>query len=227
MALIGCASNKAVSQNDIIGLKAENTPEGIVLTFDHIPLEATRLFVHFLGEGENAIPVFADIRGTLLDQVKETGILVCPFVQNGRYYNIGVSVDVWDEDDPQNFVNVGIIAGNGIHTLNEIALELNDSRIGVTLSEEPIFSSDVQHASPKFRYSVTVKVDSYNSIGYGQLKDELEWEFLSGMLDDYKKDNINISGDFAAYVTAYCNINYNNILWTVGVANSKEFTVSL
>jgi hypothetical protein len=155
-----------------------------------------------------------------LDQVKKTGIVVCPFVQEGRNYNIGVSFDI-------NWINAEITANNGIYTLNELALELNDRQTGVTLSAEPAFSHDVQYDSLRFRYIVTVKVDHYTSIGYSQLKDALEWEFLPGMLDDYKKDNINISGDFAAYVTACCNINYDNILWTVGVVNSKEFTISL
>jgi len=222
MAFIGCASNKAVFQ-------VKNAPEGIVLTFGHIPAETTRLFIHLMetGESENTISVFADIRGTLLDQVKKTGIVVCPFVQNGRNYNVGVSFDILNKDVPENWINAEITADNGIYTLNELTLELNNSQTGVTLSAEPEFSHDVQYNSQRFRYMVTVKVDQYTSIGYSQLKDELEWEFLPGMLDDYKKDNINISGDFAAYVTVCCNINYNNILWTVGVVNSKEFTVSL
>lgn len=229
MALIGCVSNKAVSQNNIIGLKAKNAPEGIALTFDHIPSETTRLFIHLLEitETENAIPVFADVRGTLLEQVKETGKVVCPFVQNGHKYIIGVSFDVGNKNDPQNWVNIEITANNGIHTLNEIALKLNDSKTGVTLSAEPVFSRNVQYASQKFHYIVTVKADNNSLIGYGQFKDELEWEFLPSMLEGYKRDNIHISGNLPAYVTAYCNLNYNNILWTVGVVNSKEFIVSL
>ncbi|MDR2782495.1 MAG: hypothetical protein LBB48_01395 [Treponema sp.] len=226
MALIGCASNKAISTDESIGLKAENTPEGIVFTFDHIPSETTRMFIHLTEavEGANVIPVFTDIRGTLLDQVKEKGKVVCPFVRNGHHYLIAVSIDTGNNE---NWVDAEITAGNGIYTLNEIDLELNEAQTGVTLSAEPVFSADVQYASPKFEYVVTVKVDN-GSIGYGeQLEDELAWEFIPGIVEGFKRDNIQVNGNSPAYVTAYCKINYGDLLWTVGIVNSKEFLVSL
>jgi hypothetical protein len=227
MALIGCASNKAVSKDDIIGLKAENTGEGIVLTFDYIPTETTRMFIHLteVVEGANVIPVFTDIRGTLLDQVREKGKVVCPFVQNGHHYFIAVSIDTGNNE---NWANAEITAGNGIYTLNEIDLELNEVQTGVTLSAEPVFSTDVQYGSPKFNYVVTVKADTNGTFGYGeQVENNLAWEFLPGMVEDFKRDNIQASGNLPAYVTAYCNINYGDLLWRVGIVNSKEFTVSL
>jgi hypothetical protein len=230
IAFIGCATNKTISQNDIIGLKAENAPEGIVLTFDNIPLEATRMYIHIMeiAEGVNPVPVFTDIRGTLLDQVKEKGKVVCPFVQNGHYYYIGVSVDTVNNENSPNWVNVELTTNNGIHILNEISLELNKTQTGVTLSAEPLFSGNVQYDSQKFRYMVTIKVDGYYSIGYGEHGDnKLTWEFLPKMVKDLKMDNIQVSGNLPAYVTAYCNINYDDLLWVVGVATSKEFTVSL
>jgi hypothetical protein len=229
MVFIGCATNKTISQNNIFGLKAGNAPEGIVLTFDNIPSEATRMFIHIM-EGANPVSVFTDIRGTLLDQVKEKGKVVCPFVQNGHHYYIGVSVDTGNNENSQNWVNLELTAStsNGIHTLNEISLELNKAQTGVTLSAEPVFSDNVQYDSQKFRYMVTIKVDDYNSIGYGEHGDnKLTWEFLPGMTEDIRKDNIQVSGNLPAYVTAYCNINYDDLLWVVGVVTSKEFTVSL
>jgi hypothetical protein len=227
MALIGCASTKAISKGDIVGLKAENTHEGIVLTFDHIPSETTRMFIHLTEavEDANVIPVFTDVRGALLDQVKEKGKVVCPFVQNGRHYFINVSIDTGNNE---NWLNAEITADNGIYTLNEVALELNETKTGVTLLAEPVFSTDVQYASQKFEYVVTVRVDTNNSIGYGErVEDKVAWEFLPRMVEDIKKDNIQVSGNLPAYVTAYCNINYGDFLWTVGIVNSKEFTVSL
>jgi hypothetical protein len=226
MALIGCASNKAMSKDDIIGLKTENTSEGIVLTFDHIPMETTRMFIQLteVVEGANVIPVFTDIRGTVLDQVKEKGKVVCPFVQNGHHYFIAVFIDAGNNE---NWANAEITADNGIYTLNEIDLELNEAQTGVTLSVEPVFSTNVQYSSPKFEYGVTVKVDN-GSIGYvEQVEDELAWEFIPGMVEAFKRDNIQESGNLPAYVTAYCNINYGDLLWKVGIVNSKEFTVSL
>jgi hypothetical protein len=75
---------------------------------------------------------------------------------------------------------------------------------------------------------VTIKVDDYNSIGYGEhANNKLAWEFLPQMVEDIRKDNIEVSGNLPAYITAYCNINYDDLLWAVGVATSREFRVSL
>jgi hypothetical protein len=227
MALIGCASNKTLFNDDIIGLKAENTPEGIALAFDHIPSETTRMFIHLteVVEDANVIPVFTDIRGTLLDQVKEKGKVVCPFVKNGHHYFIAVSFETGKNE---KWVDAEITADNGIYTLNEIDLELNNAQTGVTLSAEPVFSTGVQFDSPKFNYAVTIKADVDRTFGYGeQVENNLAWEFLPKMVEDFKRDNIQVNGNLPAYVTAYCNINYDDLLWTVGIANSKEFTVSL
>jgi hypothetical protein len=230
MVFIGCATNKTISQNDIFGLEAENVPEGIVLTFDNIPPEATRMFIHIMetAEGENPVPVFTDIRGTLLEQVKEKGKVVCPFVQNGHHYYIAVAVHNVNNENSPIWANVEITANNGIHKLNEISLDLNKAQTGVTLSAEPVFSNNVQYDSQKFRYMVTIKVDTHDSIGYGErANNKLTWEFLPQMVEDLKRDNIQVNGNLPAYVTAYCNINYDDLLWMVGIVTSKEFTVSL
>ncbi|WP_461248695.1 hypothetical protein, partial [Treponema sp. R6D11] len=117
---------------------------------------------------------------------------------------------------------------NGIHTLNEISLDLNKTQTGVTLSAEPVFSNNVQYDSQKYRYAVTIKVDNFGSIGYHEgVNNKLTWEFMPKMIEDLKKDNIQVSGNLPAYVTAYCNINFDDLLWIVGVVTSKEFTVSL
>jgi hypothetical protein len=230
MAFIGCATNKTVPNNDIIGLKAKNASEGIVLTFDNIPSEAARMFIHIMEieEGANPVPVFTDIRGTLLEQVKEKGKVVCPFVQNGHHYYIAVAVNTVNNVNSPYWENVEITANNGVHTLNEISLELNNAQTGVTLSAEPVFSGNVQYDSQKYRYMVTIKAGTNDSIGYGEhANNKLTWEFMPRMIEDLKKDNINVSGNLPAYVTAYCNINYDDLLWAVGVVTSKEFTVSL
>ncbi|WP_461248853.1 hypothetical protein, partial [Treponema sp. R6D11] len=88
MAFIGCATNEVLFKNDTIILKAENAPDGIVLSFDNIPSDTTRIFIHIMEvvEGVNPIPTFTDIRGTQLVQVKEKGKVVCPFAQNGHHY---------------------------------------------------------------------------------------------------------------------------------------------
>jgi len=163
-----------------------------------------------------------------LDQVKEKRKVLCPFVRNGHHYFIGVFVDTGKNEKTNNWESVEITANNGIYTINEISLELNNSQTGITLSAEPIFSKNVQYDSQKFRYIVTVKADNYFSIGYGeQANNKLTWDFLPQMIEDLEKDNIQASGNLPAYVTAYCNINYDDLLWIVGIATSKEFKVCL
>ncbi|WP_461254942.1 hypothetical protein [Treponema sp. R80B11-R83G3] len=140
---------------------------------------------------------FTDIRGTQLIQVKEKGKVVCPFVQNGHHYFIGVSVDTANNENSPNWTNVEITA-------------------------------NVQYDSQKYRYAVTIKVDNNGSIGYHEgANNKLTWEFMPKMIEDFKRDNIEISGNLPAYVTAYCNINFDDLLWIVGVVTSKEFMVSL
>ncbi len=230
IAFISCASNKTVSQNSTIGLNAENVPEGILLSFDYIPAETTRIFIQFmeiLGTEKHPIPVFTDIRDTQLEQLKETGKIICPFVQNGHTYSIGVFLEENDNHDSPKWLDAEITANTGIHTVNNVSLDLNDTQTSVILSTEPDFSAPVQYASAKYHYIVTLLVDGHSSIGFGQVVESgLSWEFLPQMADDLKKDNITVSGT-PAFVTAYCNINYENLVWMVGIANTDEFTVSL
>jgi len=72
---LGCTTNKTISENENIGLKAENTTEGIVLMFDNIPSNTTRLFIHIneISEDMNPIPVFTDIRGHYWIRLKKKG----------------------------------------------------------------------------------------------------------------------------------------------------------
>jgi hypothetical protein len=46
------------------------------------------------------------------------------------------------------------------------------------------------------------------------------------MKDEFIKDGIWASGEYPAYVTAYCNLTYDNFPWAVGIAQSETFTAS-
>jgi hypothetical protein len=225
LTFIGCATNKATSQNNTIGLNVDNVPEGIRLTFGNIPQDTTRMFIMFQEsvEDKNSENILmADIRETSLDQVKKNGMIICPFVQAGRNYDIAINLEA---DKTENWIYAEITANNGIYVLNDIVLELNDTRTGVILSQEPIFSADVQYAPQKYTYDVTVKVDENNSTSFSQTGiDALAWDF-SAMNDTFQRDNVQLSGTLPVYVTAFCNLNYENLKWDVEIARSNEFTI--
>jgi hypothetical protein len=224
LVFIGCVSHKNISQNDIIGLTVENVPEGILLSFSNIPTETNRMFIHLMEsyvDNKNPIPLFTDIRGIQLDKVKETGRIICPFGQNGVKYIIGVSFNTGENYETENWVYSEIIADKGIHSTNDLTLELNNTQTRVMLSAEPIFSSDVQYAAKKYRYTLMVRNDENNTSSYSETLDDntLSWNFRPEFIE-----NIN-NGNFPAYVTAYCNINYDNMTWIVGIASSDNFKI--
>jgi hypothetical protein len=226
LVFIGCASNKTISQDDIIGLNTENVPEGILLSFDNIPTETNRMFIHLMGysvNNENPVPLFVDIREIQLDKVKETSRVICPFVQNDVKYIIGVNFNAGENYETENWIYSEIIADKGIYSVNDLTLELNDTQTGVILSAEPLFSSNVQYAPQKYMYTLTIKKDENNASSYSETLDDnntLSWNFSPEYIGDIN------NGNFPADVTAYCNINYDNMMWIVGIASSDDFEIS-
>ena len=239
LVTLGCASNNLRNRNilrdEVVELTVENVPEGVLLNFSHIPPETTRLFVHFIGvskDDELLSPVFADIRGDLLDQVRETRRILCPFVLAGHNYVIGVSLEKGKDFELQDWIFAEIfVENNGIHVINDLALELNNTQTGVTLSAEPVFSSMVRFSSGKYSYKVTVMLDGNMSISYGGNAGEaMAWDFSSFFTSFADADipyDVSITGIFPAYVTAYSNLDFENISWYVGIARSDEFSISL
>ena len=231
IAIMGC-TNKKID----VEIHAENIPEGIRLAFNHIPPETTRIFVHIskIAEDGSFIPVFADIMGEQLDQVKAAMEIVCPFVLEGLNHVVGVNIEKNDSHE-QNWIYTEIfVTQNGIHVVNNPALVVNEMQTSVTLSAVPVFSADVQYyIDQKFIYNIiSVYVGDNSSFSTGGIADErLTWEFypeiIVSLTKGFEKHNIEIYGDFSANVIAYSKIIYENILWFVGIAQSDEFTISL
>ena len=231
----GTASN-AVSSGGNTGLKAEAVPEGIRITFDNIPAETTRLFILFQNWGEkkilsgthDIIGIHTDIRGYALNQVKRTGKVICPFVKTGQKYHIFVSVFEGDDEyeylDP---VSVEYEANKGIHLSRNLDLKLNETQTGVTLSSVPEFSAEVKYAPNKYMYSVNIDMAEKGSLGYGEeIADSLSWYFEPELSDEMTAGGYLEKGEYPAFVTAYCILNYDNLSWSVEVAKSRLFTYS-
>jgi hypothetical protein len=243
LVTFGCATDKNQVSDVNIGLKAEPVSEGICVTFENIPLETTRLFISF-SEGlifsppdnpHDEIINYADIRGDTLEQVKKTRRIVFPIVQSGEIYRIFVSFTKEGfqpiEGIPQ-YITAECIAGNGVYFDRNIDFRLDNTHTSVTLSSEPVFSSEVIFDTHKYNFRVTIILKQTEteivSIGTGgNSTDSLFWAFEPELKDALKGQNISESDGYPAFITANCNIIYDNITWNVELAKTQVFTYSL
>jgi hypothetical protein len=232
MVISGCATSAHNISDAETGIKAIAVPEGICLTFDTIPQETSRLFIIISIWGENEqvdsthdiIGSSANITGTVLEQVKQTKKIVFPFVKPGQIYHISAHFENEETIDyAPVWMNTECTALAGIY-FNEVPkLELNKTRTGVTLSSEPEFTAEVQYAPNKYGYSVTIDVSENGSIGYSDKGTGLHWDFEPQMTRGLIEGDYLKTGYYSAYVTAYRNINYDNVTWSVEVAKTPEF----
>ena len=242
LAVFGCATSKNQAANGETGVQAVAVPEGIRLTFNTIPPETKRLFIHFqysVNEGmhgiTNIVSSFSDLRDSSLAQVKQTGNVIFPVVAKGCTYHISVIFQNEDFEDILDWKFADCIADKGIYVNNNVSLDLNETHSAVTLSGEPIFSSDVTFDDTKYDFAVTIQHyqndTESGSIGVGNRHvsgvEGLTWTFDPEMTAHLREGRYMESGSYPAYVTARCNIIYNNIKWSVEIAKTPEFTYTL
>jgi hypothetical protein len=258
----GCATSKKQLSIESFGIEAEAVSEGILLTFNNIPSDAVRMtiFVSYFSDEEtpnpyNHVSSMADLRDASflsdrvkvaqLDKVKQTGKVIFPITQSGQKYHI--SATVWNEQEHTLFKNndenyhdisaaTDCIAKNGIHFNSEaLKLILNDSNSVVTLSSEPVFSSEVIFDTQKYSYWVSIDVPEKGSIGVasfhipdGLSSSGLTWTFEPYMTADIQKDIpdgwLEKGQSYTAFVEANANIIYDDVSWFVEIAQSPEFT---
>ena len=238
LAVFGCATSKNQKINGETGLNAEAIPEGICLTFDNIPAETNRLFIMIQNWGEidqlnsthEIVGSYSDIRGNTLKQVKQAGRIIFPFVKAGQNYNISASFEN-EKGQPvagvPDWVYAKCTASAGIYFNDGLKLELNKTNTGVTLSFEPEFTAKVQYAPEKYLYAVKLDLSDHGSLGYSDKGTGLHWDFESQMTKDLKEGEHAQNGNYPAYVTAYCHVIYDNVIWAVEIAKTPEFIYSL
>ena len=239
----GCATGKPASGNyqtvtGETGITAEAVPQGICVTFNNIPKETNRLFVMFQHWVDNDHPEsthgiigsYSDITGITLEQVKQTGRVIFPFVKAGQMYTISAC---FENEKGQvitgvpDWIYAECAASAGIYFNEGPTLALNSANTGVTLSCEPVFPEEVQFAPDKYVYAVKLDLSEQGSLGYSDRSAALHWDFEPNMTFDLKNGEHLQSGDYSAYVTVYRNINYDNVTWTVEIAKTPEFVYSL
>jgi hypothetical protein len=199
LVAFGCATSKLVSDKNQVanadfGLTAEAVSEGILLTFNNIPSDATHMWIHATswdGTSEKRYNEHISYAGITspsvqgwvnssqqLEKVKQTRKVIFPIVQAGQNYHILVHVYNQREMElyRENNGNIRLrtaetecIAENGIYFDRDlIKLALNDTNSVVTLSSEPEFSSEVTFDTQKYSFRVTVFVpEKKASIGVG------------------------------------------------------------
>jgi len=237
LAFTGCATNKTQSATVNIGLNAEAVSEGISLTFENIPMETIRLFIYFSEHGNaeeitdphELIVAHSDIRGSLLEQVKKTGRIIFPFVKAGQKYYISATFQ------KEGFVEIATTGFlectpySGIYFDNGIELNFNENHTSVTLSSEPNFSTEVNFAPVKYNFTAAIKNSDGGGLGVSaeEWVNFLSWDFEPQMTNLIKEGNHLASGNYSAYITAFCNIIYDNVTWNVEIAKTGVFTYTL
>jgi len=192
-AAFGCATGRNQVADPVFGLTATAAPNGILLTFDNIPDDTVRLFIHVQSWGDGAEPsdphyITASIADIVdesfhvaipsfqLERVRQTGAVVFPIVQAGQRYHISAMATTARDiqlmmDDAYHHpvsANAEVVAGNGVYfNRDDVILELNDSNSAVTLVSRPTFDSELDFLDQKYSFGVTIIVDGQRSIGVG------------------------------------------------------------
>jgi hypothetical protein len=242
----GCAAGKNQLVNKSLSMKIESIPEGICLIFDNIPPETDRLYIYIIDHYSEVYPemynsrrYFAetDITGNSLMLVKKTGKVFFPFVHAGHKYSINASFSFDIDTDKvrrggMNWVNAVYVAESGNYYENYLELIINESRTSVTLSSDPVFPAEMEYNLFNYSYGYTISYNK-NSIGTlfltkGGSGTHLDFiPELSNQLNEHIRQFGRLENlDFPIFITAYCNIIYDNISWKVDIAKSPVFVYS-
>jgi hypothetical protein len=242
LVTFGCITNKAGTPIESISVKAEAVPEGICLTFDNIPPEASYVFItlHETPDIFDYLSSFTRIRDSELKQLKETKKVKLPFVKPGKKYEITAVIikDDYPEGHKGGFINrewefyayAECTPYAGAYFYNNVEFNLDEKNSSVTLSTEPNFPQEIIFAKDKYNFYAHIvfepsdilrKPEGEDSQYYGN---ELIWNY-SAMYDFYK--TWLAGGEYHGYVKAACNIIYDNLKWEVEIAKSKRISFSL
>jgi len=189
----------------------ENIPGGIHVIPSSIPNSTSAIRISawdITDEFSFNPPTEVLIQGTDLEHLMVTGKIVFPFTIQRHEYTFRTTV--YFNEKSYDGEEINITADNtGIHLVNEVSLLEGEAQSVLTLSQEPEFSSVMQFANPKYHYKVVSLKTHYAS--YDESTDTMAWGF------DLSKMRFPNNGKLSTYVTAYCNVIHENIVWNVGL----------
>ena len=196
----------------------ESIPDGIHVIFTAIPDGTTAIEVKAWDTTDEYSfnpPTEVLIQGTDLERLMETGTIIFPFTIQGHEYTF--TTTTYFDEKRYDGEEINIAADyTGILLVNEVSLLETETRSVLTLSQEPEFSSVMQFASPKYQYkAVSLKT---HTASYDENTEETAWGF------DLEKMKFPVDAVISTYVTAYCNIIHENLVWNVGLGFANTIT---
>jgi hypothetical protein len=226
LVTVGCATNKNVTEKGF-SVTASGTSDGILLHFGNIPEDTTDISLAFVDINAKDRQTNVVLNYNALDEVKETGNLLCPFAENGREYFIRVYRFTGHEVAEK--IVTGAIAGGGIYMTNSPLLHFTNGNKTLALSEMPAFSKEVVFSQDDFfNYYTYVRKDDGSLIG-------IDGEASNGLIcsvsiqpteDTAKMYTALLTGNLPLYGTAHCLLEYGNLEWLVQVAQSEDVIIS-
>lgn len=223
-----CATNKNVTKSGM-SVTATGTAEGIVLEFNNIPESTRALMVKLfdiIADGQPTSDPDAE-KSTLiyiheenLVELKQSGILLCPFVRNGHEY----TVSIWDYTYNSEIRLTNVIANGGIYITNNPTLNFTDNNLTVTLSEMPTFSEEVTISPNGLLEFVNFVIINDNLYGGGKRG----WEKLTYPVREVlssTQEHFGFTGNFPVNAAVRCLLIYNNYEWAVAVAKAEETAI--
>ena len=263
LVTFGCATDELVSGRNRatgadFGLTAQAVPEGLLLTLSNIPPDTNHLWITVQewfnteepASSHNIISSYAGITDTSvrgwvhgsrqLEKIKQTGKVIFPVVQAGKKYHISAMAyseqNYYASLEYPHTAEAECIAENGINfNRDSVKLELDNAHSAVTLSSEPVFSSEVTFDTQKYSYGVTVYIPENRAmmgvgdhhIPEGLSSDGLTWTFEPQMTGDFKNNNngwLESGNNYSAWAEVKALIIYDDITWSVGIAKTPEFS---
>jgi hypothetical protein len=214
-----------------MNVTATETSEGIRLQFNNIPEDTTHLSVSLYDITTNdRLYTGAGFQGNDLDQLKNTGILVCPFVKNGHEYQITVSSFILTEEGMKtlNSAITTVIANGGIYIENNPTLVWNNSNNFTTLSQRPIFSNEeINSQNIGFLYGIVFQSEEMGGkVSGNQETNELVFDNTQNHNSIVEMiGNIGLKGNIQIYADVSLSLEYGKIPWAIVFAKSGDTTV--
>jgi hypothetical protein len=226
----GFTKDKSDAISDLTVI-AKGSSEGIYLYLGNIPQNAQYLSVSLYDITANDnLYTGTNFHGNDLEQIRNTNILLCPFVKSGHEYEITVIAYIQTKENlrPINNGTITAIANGGIHIINNPILNWNNSDNIATLSVRPVFS-DVTINSQNTELIYGLVFNNKEISGkVGELTNELVFDNTENFNSIIKMiGNIGLSGDIPIFADVTLSIEYENIKWKIVFAKTKEIIYSL
>jgi hypothetical protein len=227
LVTLSCDINKNATEKSF-SVTARGTPDGILLHFYQIPENTTDISVAFVDINAKDKPeTIVVLNYNALNEVKKTGNLLCPFAEIGREYFIRVYRLTGTEASEK--IVTGVIAGGGIYLTNAPSLHFINGNNTLALSEMPTFSEEVVFSQDDFfNYYTYARKDDGGVIG---IDGEATNDLISSVSvrpneDTAKMYSALLTGNVSMYGTAHCLLEYENMEWSIQVAQSENIIVS-